>query len=199
MEAQITENRRDNNGKQVISTSQQKLDDLDQLEKYIDKAESDGKHIRNVALNVARNVESGLLTDVKNALRKKRLLNIRYIGNTANLDISFNTSDGQQMDLTKDVTGFPVLLVYDYSIIEKDKDSKDAIDLDKGSYTQKELAAILGVKPEQVKAFMIRNGIDASSIWGSRGNNGVLEVLSPQKYSQLQKEGKLDVGYQLAN
>lgn len=199
MEAQITENRRDNNGKQVISTSQQKLDDLDQLEKYIDKAESDGKHIRNVALNVARNVESGLLTDVKNALRKKRLLNIRYIGNAANLDISFNTSDGQQMDLTKDVTGFPVLLVYDYSIIEKDKDSKDAIDLDKGSYTQKELAAILGVKPEQVKAFMIRNGIDASSIWGSRGNNGVLEVLSPQKYSQLQKEGKLDVGYQLAN
>ena len=106
MEAQITENRRDNNGKQVISTSQQKLDDLDQLEKYIDKAESDGKHIKNVALNVARNVESGLLTDVKNALRKKRLLNIRYIGNTANLDISFNTSDGQQMDLTKDVTGF---------------------------------------------------------------------------------------------
>ena len=199
MEAQITENRRDNNGKQVISTSQQKLDDLDQLEKYIDKAESDGKHIKNVALNIARNVESGLLTDVKNALRKKRLLNIRYIGNTANLDISFNTSDGQQMDLTKDVTGFPVLLVYDYSIIEKDKDSKDAIDLDKGSYTQKELAAILGVKPEQVKAFMIRNGIDASSIWGSRGNNGVLEVLSPQKYSQLQKEGKLDVGYQLAN
>lgn len=199
MEAQITENRRDNNGKQVISTSQQKLDDLDQLEKYIDKAESDGKHIRNVALNVARNVESGLLTDVKNALRKKRLLNIRYIGNTANLDISFNTSDGQQMDLTKDVTGFPVLLVYDYSIIEKDKDSKDAIDLDKGSYTQKELAAILGIKPEQVKAFMIRNGIDATSIWGSRGNNGVLEVLSPQKYSQLQKEGKLDVGYQLAN
>jgi hypothetical protein len=199
MEVQITENRRDNNGKQVISTSQQKLDDLDQLEKYIDKAESDGKHIKNVALNVARNVESGLLTDVKNALRKKRLLNIRYIGNTANLDISFNTSHGQQMDLTKDVTGFPVLLVYDYSIIEKDKDSKDAIDLDKGSYTQKELAAILGVKPEQVKAFMIRNGIDATSIWGSRGNNGVLEVLSPQKYSQLQKEGKLDVGYQLAN
>ena len=95
MEAQITENRRDNNGKQVISTSQQKLDDLDQLEKYIDEAEFDGKHIRNVALNVARNVESGLLTDVKNALRKKRLLNIRYIGNTANLDISFNTSDGQ--------------------------------------------------------------------------------------------------------
>jgi hypothetical protein len=199
MEAQITENRRDNNGKQVISTSQQKLDDLDQLEKYIDKVESDGKHIKNVALNIDRNVESGLLTDVKNALRKKRLLNIRYIGNTANLDISFNTSVGQQMDLTKDVTEFPVLLVYDYNIIEKDNDSKDVIDLDKGSYTQKELAAILGVKPEQVKAFMIRNGIDATSIWGSRGNNGVLDVLSPQKYSQLQKEGKLDVGYQLAN
>ncbi len=85
MEAHITENRRDNNGKQVISTSQQKLDDVGQLEKYIDKAESDGKHIKNVALNVARNVESGQLTDVKSVLRNKRLLNIRYVGNTTNL------------------------------------------------------------------------------------------------------------------
>ena len=85
MEAHITENRRDNNGKQVISTSQQKLDDVGQLEKYIDKAESDGKHIKNVALNVARNVESGQLKDVKSVLRNKRLLNIRYVGNTTNL------------------------------------------------------------------------------------------------------------------
>ena len=208
MEAHITENRRDNNGKQVISTSPQKLDDVGQLEKYIDKAESDGKHIKNVALNVARNVESGQLTDVKSALRNKHLLNIRYIGvvtssqndpSQANLDVSFtDPSNGQQMDLTKDVTEFPVLLVYDYNIIEKNHDSKDEIDLYKGSYTQKELAAILGVKPEQIKAFMIRKGIDATSIWGSRGNNGVLDVLSPQKYSQLQKEDKLDVRYKVA-
>lgn len=71
------------------------------------------------------------------------------------------------MDLTKDVTEFPVLLVYDYNIIEKDNDSKDEINLDKGSYTQKELAAILGVKPERIKAFMIRKGIDATSICNS--------------------------------
>lgn len=102
------------------------------------------------------------------------------------------------MDLTKDVSEFPVLLVYDYNIIEKDNDSKDEINLDKGSYTQKELAAILGVKPEQIKAFMIRKGIDATSIWGPRGNNGVLEILSPQKYSRLQKEDKLDVRYKVA-
>lgn len=62
------------------------------------------------------------------------------------------------MDLTKDVTEFPVLLVYDYNIIEKDNDSKDEINLDKGSYTQKELAAILGVKPERIgetKVFIV--------------------------------------------
>lgn len=121
------------------------------------------------------------------------------VGNTANLDVSFtDPSNGQQMDLTKDVSEFPVLLVYDYNIIEKDNDSKDEINLDKGSYTQKELAAILGVKPEQIKAFMIRKGIDATSIWGPRGNNGVLEILSPQKYSRLQKEDKLDVRYKVA-
>lgn len=62
------------------------------------------------------------------------------------------------MDLTKDVTEFPVLLVYDYNIIEKDNDSKDEINLDKGSYTHKELAAKLGVKPERIgetKVFIV--------------------------------------------
>lgn len=209
MEAHITENRRDNNGKQVISTSPQKLDDVGQLEKYIDKAESDGKHIKNVALNVARNVESGQLTDVKSALRNKHLLNIRYIGvvtssqndpSQANLDVSFtDPSNGQQMDLTKDVTEFPVLMVYDHSIIEKNNGSKVAIDLDNGSYSKKELADILGIKRNQVKAFMVLKGVDATSVWGSRGINGVIEVISPQMYSQLQKEGKLDARYRLAN
>ena len=96
MEAHITENRRDNNGKQVISTSPQKLDDVGQLEKYIDKAESDGKHIKNVALNVARNVESGQLTDVKSALRNKHLLNIRYIG-----VVTSSQNDPSQANLDK--------------------------------------------------------------------------------------------------
>ena len=96
MEAHITENRRDNNGKQVISTSPQKLDDVGQLEKYIDKAESDGKHIKNVALNVARNLESGQLTDVKSALRNKHLLNIRYIG-----VVTSSQNDPSQANLDK--------------------------------------------------------------------------------------------------
>lgn len=194
------------------------LNDVEELEDYINNVVDASSRLRSVKVRFYPGGSTDIVPDLKNMIMKKSAaVGIKYesvqekeedsdftvvpqsVGNTANLDVSFtDPSNGQQMDLTKDVTEFPVLLVYDYDIIEKDNDSKDEINLDKGSYTQKELAAILGVKPEQVKAFMIRKGIDATSIWGPRGNNGVLEILSPQKYSQLQKEDKLDVRYKVA-
>ena len=194
------------------------LNDVEELEDYINNVVDASSRLRSVKVRFYPGGSTDIVPDLKNMIMKKSAaVGIKYesvqekeedsdftvvpqsVGNTANLDVSFtDPSNGQQMDLTKDVTELPVLLVYDYNIIEKDNDSKDEINLDKDSYTQKELAAILGVKPEQVKAFMIRKGTDATSVWGTRGTNGVLQVLSPQKYNQLQQDGKLEEQYRLA-
>ena len=118
---------------------------------------------------------------------------------SASLDIRFtDPSSGRQMNLTKDINEIPVLLMYDHTIMEKDNDADAAIDLDKGSFSKKELASLLEVKPNQIKAYMIRKGNHATSVYGSRGINGVLEVISPKQYRQLKKEGKLDAQYRLA-
>lgn len=84
MVASIVE-RRDGENIFLSRTVPQKFTDVDQLEKYIDNADKTGRHIRDVALNVRPDATNGIISDIKNSLRKKRLLNIRYVGskNTA--------------------------------------------------------------------------------------------------------------------
>ena len=115
-----------------------------------------------------------------------------------NIDVTFdNTSNGGQMSLTTDITKFPVLLVYDNNLIENANITLTAVDLN-DTFSKKKIASIFGLKPKQVKAFFILKGNDATSIWGTKGINGVLEVLSPSKYRQLKRDGKLDKRYELA-
>ena len=172
---------------------------LEELDDYIDQAISDGMKIRKVRLAIQPDVPMGPITDLKETIRNRMLLNIVQ-ESYKDFDVTFqDQSTGQQMSLTTDITEFPVLMVYDHAIMEKDDDSKVAIDLGNGSYSKKELADILGIKRNQVKAFMVLQGVDATAVWGSRGINGVIEVISPKMYSQLQKEGKLDARYRLAN
>ena len=115
------------------------------------------------------------------------------------LDIVFHDeATGQVMSLTKNIDEFPLLLVLDHTIIERDNQALADIDIDKDTLSRKELATILGVKPEQVKAFILLKGNDATSLWGTRGHNGVLDVLSPKMYDQIKKEGRLDKRYRLA-
>ena len=90
------------------------------------------------------------------------------------------------------------LIVLDNSIVENSQDKLANIDANKQTFSKKELATILGVKPKQIKAYMILKGNDATAIWGMRGFNGVLDVYSPKHYKQLKKEGKLDTRLQLA-
>ncbi len=172
---------------------------LEGLDDYIDKAISDGMKIRKVRLSMHPDVPMGPISDLKETLRNRMLLSIVQ-ESYKDLDVTFqNQSTGQQMSLTTDITEFPVLMVYDHAIIEKNNGSKNAIDLDNSYYSKKELADILGVKRNQVKAFMVLQGVDATAVWGTQGVNGVIEVISPKMYSQLQKEGKLDARYRLAN
>lgn len=92
----------------------------------------------------------------------------------------------------------PLLLAYDQSIVESDKESITIIDTEKDTFSKKELASILGVKPKQIKAYMMLRENDATAKWGVRGMNGALEVLSSRKYRQLKKEGKLDSRFRIA-
>lgn len=79
MVAKIDE-RRDGENVILSWTVPQEFTNVDQLEKYIDNADKTGRHIRDVALNIKPDAKNGLVTDIKNSLRKKRLLNIRYVG-----------------------------------------------------------------------------------------------------------------------
>ena len=72
--------RRDGENVILSRTVPQEFTNVDQLEKYIDNADKTGRHIRDVALNIRPDAKNGLVTDIKNSLRKKRLLNIRYVG-----------------------------------------------------------------------------------------------------------------------
>ena len=92
----------------------------------------------------------------------------------------------------------PLLLAYDQSIVESDKESIAIIDTEKDTFSKKELASIFGVKPKQIKAYMVLRENDATAKWGVRGMNGVLEVLSSRKYRQLKKECKLDFRFRIA-
>ena len=79
-----------------------------------------------------------------------------------------------------------------------DKESIAIIDTEKDTFSKKELASILGVKPKQIKAYMMLRENDATAKWGVRGMNGALEMLSSRKYRQLKKEGKLDSRFRIA-
>lgn len=74
------EERRDGEDIILSRTVPQEFTSVEQLEKYIDNADKTGRHIRDVALNIRPDATNGLITDIKNSLRKKRLLNIRYVG-----------------------------------------------------------------------------------------------------------------------
>ena len=53
------------------------------------------------------------------------------------------------MSLTKNSEEMPLLIVYDEEVIEKDK--TPTIDINQHQFYTKNLAAIIGVKPKQVK------------------------------------------------
>ena len=67
------------------------------------------------------------------------------------LDISTNG-----MSLTKNSEEMPLLIVYDEEVIEKDK--TPTIDINQHQFSTKNLAAIIGVKPKQVKAYRMLKG-----------------------------------------
>lgn len=119
--------------------------------------------------------------------------------NSGDLNVTFSDpTTGQPMSLTTNLDEIPLMIVLDRTIVDIDPEALAGIDVDKQTFSRKELASILNVKPRQVKAYMILKGNHATSVWGMKGANGVLDVLSRNMYRQLKKEGKLDKEYLLA-
>ena len=99
-------------------------------------------------------------------------------------------TDNPQMNLFQNFEDIPLLVSFDNKPVETGKVAD--VDISKDKFTSKELAAITGVKPKQIKAYRILRGSDATQLWGIRGYNGVVEILSPSMYRQLKKQGNLD-------
>ena len=99
-------------------------------------------------------------------------------------------TDNPPMNLFQNFEDIPLLVAFDNKPVETSKVS--GVDISKDRFSSKELAAIIGVKPKQVKAYRILKGSDATQLWGIRGYNGVMEILSPYMYRQLKKQGNLE-------
>lgn len=108
----------------------------------------------------------------------------------ASLDIYWEDEHGNKMSLTKNLDSIPLLITFDEKIVRAGEYID--INLDQEEYSANELATFTGVKPKKVKAYRMLRGTDATKLWGVRGCNGVLEVISPSKYLKLKKKGQLE-------
>ena len=106
------------------------------------------------------------------------------------LDIHWKDEHDNRMNLTKNLDSIPFLITFDEKIVRAGEFID--IDLDQEEYSANELATFTGVKPKKVKAYRMLQGTDATKLWGVRGYNGVLEVISPSKYLKLKKKGLLE-------
>lgn len=100
------------------------------------------------------------------------------------------------MSLTVDMKHIPILLVYDNHIVEMEDTL--LLSVERKQYTAEQLARVIGVKPSKIKACRYLKGEGATSIWGTRGFNGVLEVVSPSMYRKLKRKDK-DVNFEVLN
>lgn len=105
--------------------------------------------------------------------------------------------DGKtSMSLTSNLNKVPLLLVYDNHIVEMEDTSQ--VYAERQQYSIKELAHVIGVKPSKIKAYRYLKNEEAISIWGTRGFNGVLEVVSSSMYRKLKRKGT-DTNFELLN
>lgn len=99
--------------------------------------------------------------------------------------VLFNTNSGQTMRLMYGVqppVGGHPLVTYDDYPLEIDDSKLAVFDFEKDIYSRKKVAALLGVKRRQVKLSRMLKDEDAIKVWGTRGANGVLEIISRDNY-----------------
>ena len=120
-----------------------------------------------------------------------------------NTFISFESRDPYRMRLMYGVQppenprNATPLVIIDHYIADVDKDRLIQFDFAAGSSSKEQVATLLGVKSRKLMAYKIVTGTDATSVWGTRANYGVLEVLSKKEYRKALKSGESLEDYQL--
>ena len=106
--------------------------------------------------------------------------NLQAYGPAAGLDIVWNSGD---------LIARP-LLVLDGNIITADSTAWAGIDLTKTDYSKDELARLFGVKARKIKTMTVLKREAATKVWGSKGQNGVIEVQTKKGYRKMKKQAR---------
>jgi len=88
------------------------------------------------------------------------------------------------------------LIVLDGSVIILNSDKRADFDFANDSFSRKEVARLLDIKPKQIKSISFLKDDKATAFWGSRGANGVLEIKSKDFYRRMKKEGNQNIDKQ---
>lgn len=103
--------------------------------------------------------------------------NLQAYGPAAGLDIVWNSGD---------LIARP-LLVLDGNEITPESTAWAGFDLTKTEYSKEELSRLFGVKARKIKTVTLLKGEAATSVWGSKGQNGVIEVQTKKGYRKMKK------------
>ena len=106
--------------------------------------------------------------------------NLQAYGAGAGLDLVWNP--GSLIDRP--------LLVLDGNIITPDATAWAGFDLTKTEYSKEELARLFGVKARKIKNVTVLKGEAATAVWGSKGQNGVIEVQTKKGYRKMKKHAR---------
>lgn len=85
----------------------------------------------------------------------------------------------QPPEISKD--SIPLILL-DGNIVEVDKDKLKKFDFEKDIKSRKKVAALLGLKPKEIKGYRKWGWSPSVALFGSKGRNGIFEVMSTEMY-----------------
>ena len=93
----------------------------------------------------------------------------------------------QPPEISKD--SIPLILL-DGNIVEVDKDKLKKFDFEKDIKSRKKVAALLGLKPEEIKGYKKWDWNPSVALFGTKGRNGIFEVMSTEIYEYYLKDGQ---------
>ena len=106
--------------------------------------------------------------------------NLQAYGAGAGLDLVWNP--GSLIDRPQ--------LVLDGNIIIPESTAWAGFDLTKTEYSKEELSRLFGVKVRKIKSVTVLKGEAATAVWGSKGQNGVIEVQTKKGYRKMKKHAR---------
>lgn len=93
----------------------------------------------------------------------------------------------QPPEISKD--SIPLILL-DGNIVDVDKDKLKKFDFEKDIKSRKKVAALLGLKTEEVKGYRKWDWSPSVALFGTKGRNGIFEVMSTEIYEYDLKAGQ---------